>query len=104
MLTTTIYVYKERVLVEKMVERKHDETIDDVEEVLTKLRMETNVTFKFWFSAAMRRIKEILRLVGGPEESPLAGKGAVDVLSMSWLKLCMRKESQTEGLHTPQLG
>ena len=103
-LTNSFCEYKEGVLVDQLIQRKHDEAIGDLEEVLTKLRMETNVTSKVWFSAAMRRIKEILRLVGGPDKSPLAGKGAVDARSllmrMPWLKLRITKAKLKGYIHT----
>lgn len=78
-------------LLQQLLARVHDEAHGRMEEVLTKLHMESNVSAKVWSQAVMKRIQELLKLVGAPDSSRLQGKGAVDAKSMlqrmPWLKL-----------------
>ena len=78
-------------LVRSLIYDVHDKANARLEEVLTRTFMEADVSKKTWHKSTMKRIKEMLKLVGAPNRSRLKGDGAVDATKllsrMPWIKL-----------------
>lgn len=78
-------------LVGKLLHGVHDRSNSKIEEVLSKLYMESGVSKKVWNVSVMKRIKEVMSLVGAPSRSRLVGNGALDAAKLlsrlPWIKL-----------------